>query len=121
MRRLPPLVISTLVLVAVSGPAAAINEMFAKDSAIAAMTDEDFRIAGAVMREALEEGQDGRVYEWKNAATSASGTITPLAAFERAGMHCRGVKFTIKAAKRSSASAWNLCKTPGGWKVAEGR
>ena len=115
------LVIPALVLASASGPAAAINEMFAKDAPIAHMTDEDFRVAGAVLREALDTGEDGRVYEWKNATTSASGTITALAAFQRDGMRCRGVKFTINAGGRSSATAWNVCKTPDGWKVAEGR
>jgi hypothetical protein len=36
-------------------------------------------------------------------------------------MHCRGAAFTITAQGKSSRSEWNLCKTPDGWKVLEGR
>jgi surface antigen len=104
-----------------SGPAAAINEMFGKNAPISRMTDEDFRIAGGVMRKALDEGPDGRPYEWKNPGTSASGTVTPTASFEKQGMRCRGAIFTITTRGETSRSEWNLCKTPEGWKVAEGR
>ncbi|HEY2629796.1 MAG TPA: RT0821/Lpp0805 family surface protein [Usitatibacter sp.] len=104
-----------------SGNACAINEMFAKDAPVAQMTAEDFRIAGDVMRKALDEGRDGQAYEWKNPATSASGTITPLAKFEKNGMQCRGAAFSNVVKGKSGRSEWNLCKTPGGWKVLEGR
>jgi surface antigen len=103
------------------GPAHAINEMFAKDAPISRMTPEDFKIAGEVMRKALDEGTDGHVYEWKNPATDAKGTITPLAAFERNGMHCRGAAFASDVKGKTGSSKWNLCKTPDGWKVLEGR
>ena len=77
--------------------------------------------AGAVMRRVLEEGQDGQSYPWKNPATSASGTVTPLASFTRQGMRCRGPAFVITTRGETSRSQWNLCRTPEGWKVAEGR
>lgn len=103
-------------------PVRAINEgLFARDAPITRMTQEDFRIAGEVIRKALDEGQPGHPYEWKNPATGASGSITPGAAFERGGMPCRAARFTIAAGGKSNASAWNLCRTPEGWKVAEGR
>ena len=103
------------------GPAHAINEMFAKDAPVSRMTPEDFRIAGEAMRKALDEGKDGQAYEWKNPATSAHGTITPLAAFEKNGMHCRGAAFASDVKGATGRSKWNLCKTPEGWKVLEGR
>ena len=102
-------------------PASAINEMFARDAPITRMTDDDFRVAGSVVRQALDEGKDGQAYEWKNPKTSAAGIVTPTATFEKQGMRCRGAKFTITAGGVSAQSAWNLCKTPEGWKVAEGR
>ena len=95
--------------------------MFARDAPVSRMTKEDFDVAGGVMRKALEEGRDGQVFEWKNPASSASGTVTPLAKFERQGMQCRGAAFTINAGGKTSSSQWNLCRTPAGWKVAEGR
>jgi surface antigen len=101
--------------------ALAINDMFAKDAPITRMTAEDFRIAGDVMRHALDEGKDGQAYPWQNPASSASGTVTPLATFERQGMKCRGAAFTITTRGETSRSQWNLCRTPDGWKVAEGR
>ena len=103
-------------------PARAINEgLFARDAPISRMTEEDFRIAGEVIRKALDEGQQGRPYEWKNPATGASGSITPGASFERGGIPCRAARFTIAAGGKTSTSAWNLCRTSEGWKVAEGR
>jgi len=115
----------TLIAAALSAaalPVRAINEgLFARDAPITRMTQEDFRIAGEVIRKALDEGQPGRPYEWKNPATGASGSITPGASFERGGMPCRAARFTIAAGGKNSASAWNLCRTPEGWKVAEGR
>ncbi len=74
-----------------------------------------------MIRKALDEGQQGRSYEWKNPATGASGSITPGASFERGGMPCRAARFSIAAGGKNSTSAWNLCRTPEGWKVAEGR
>jgi surface antigen len=95
--------------------------MFARDAPVARMTKEDFDVAGAVMRKALDEGQDGQVFPWNNPASSASGTITPLARFTRDGTECRGAAFTITAGGKTGSSRWNLCRTSGGWKVAEGR
>jgi surface antigen len=108
-------------LAAAATPAAAVNEMFAKDAPIARMTEDDLRIASAVIREALDNGKQDQAYEWKNEATSASGSITPVKTFTRAGMTCRGANFVIAAGGRISRTSWNLCKTPDGWKVAEGR
>jgi len=109
------------VLAFTGAPAHAINEMFAKDAPVSKMTAEDFRIAGDVMRKALDEGKDGQSYEWKNPATSAKGTITPLAAFEKGGLRCRGAAFSSEVKGARGKSQWNLCRTPEGWKVLEGR
>ena len=115
-------VLAALFAAAMASPAAfAINEMFAKDAPITRMTQEDFEIAGAVMRKALDEGEDGHAYPWNNRATAASGTVTPLAAFTRQGMRCRGAAFAITTRGETSRSQWNLCRTAEGWKVAEGR
>lgn len=102
-------------------PAFAINEMFAKDAPIARMTAEDLDIWTAALRDALDRGRDGETFEWKNPATSASGTIRLLTSFDRQGMRCRGAAFTISARGESSNTAWNLCRAPEGWKFAEGR
>ena len=114
--------LAAAVSAAFAAPAAfAINEMFARDAPITRMTQEDFDIAGAVMRKALDEGEQGHAYPWSNPATSASGTVTPLASFTREGMRCRGAAFSITTRGETSRSEWNLCRTPQGWKVAEGR
>ena len=120
-RRVAMLATAAAVTVATPPAALAVNDLFAKDAPIARMTQEDFDIAGAVMRKALDEGQDGTAYPWKNPATSASGTVTPLAPFTRQGLRCRGAAFTITTRGETSRSRWNLCHTPDGWKVAEGR
>jgi len=103
------------------GPALAINEMFAKDAPIARMKQADLDILTSVTRKALDEGKDGQAFDWKNSSTSASGTVTPLATFEKQGMHCRGAAFILSAGGVTARSQWNLCKTPQGWKVLEGR
>ena len=108
-------------LAAPGGLAFAFNELFTKDMPISRMTEEDLRIAGEALRKALDTGRDGQPHAWKNPKTSASGTVVPLAAFERQGMRCRGVELATTAQGRTSQSGWNVCKTPQGWKVAEGR
>ncbi len=112
---------AVVVLLFAAGPVSAINEMFAKDTAVSKMSQEDFDAAAKVMRMALDEGKDGQVYEWSNAKTSAKGTITPLAGFEKNGMKCRGAAFTTTAGGKEGSSRWNLCKTSSGWKVLDGK
>ena len=102
-------------------PAAAINEMFAKDAPIANMTAQDLDAWNAALRDALDRGHDGESFDWKNAGTSASGTIRLLETFERGGLRCRGVALSNTVRGATSRTAWNLCKTPEGWKFAEGR
>jgi surface antigen len=102
-------------------PAMAINDMFAKDAPVAKMTEEDFRVAGLVVQKALDDAADGETRSWENPATSASGSITPLARFERRGLPCRGAKFVITAGGTTASSEWVLCRTETRWKVAEGR
>ena len=104
-----------------AGGAHAINEMFAKDAPITRMTEDDFRVASEVMRRAFDQGQDGETFRWDNPATAASGSVTPLTTFEKQGMKCRGAAFTITTRGETSRSEWNVCRTPGGWKVVEGR
>ena len=108
-------------LAAPGGFALAFNELFAKDMPIARLTEEDLRIAGEAVRKALDTGRDGQPHPWKNPKTSASGTVVPLAAFEREGLRCRGVDLATTARGRTAESKWNVCKTPQGWKIAEGR
>jgi surface antigen len=116
-----PACITAAALLLACTQAFAINEMFAKDAPITRMTAEDFEIAGAALRNALDKGRDGESFEWKNAGTAASGTITLVDSFERKGMKCRGASFVITARGETSKTGWNLCRTAGGWKVAEGR
>ncbi len=113
---------SALVALALAAtPAFAINEMFAKDAPIARMTAEDLRIWSDAIRDALDRRHDGDAFTWSNPATKAAGTIRVVASFERSGMTCRGAEFTNTAGGETSRTAWNLCKTPQGWKFAEGR
>lgn len=104
-----------------AAPAFAINEMFAKDAPIARMTAQDLEIWSGAIRDALDRGHDGDSFNWSNPATKASGTIRVVASFERQGMSCRGAEFTNTARGETSRTAWNLCRTPQGWKFAEGR
>jgi surface antigen len=125
MRRPRPLVVcvaaAAVALLSSSRTTLAINEMFADDAPISRMTQDDLRIAGEALRNALDSGRDEQVHAWKNPKTTASGTIVPARAFERQGMRCRGVKLSTTAQGRTSSTEWNVCKTPEGWKVAEGR
>jgi len=117
----PAILLSVATAALAPAAALAINDMFARDAPVARMTKEDFEVAGAVMRKALDQGRDGEIFEWDNPASSASGTVTPLARFSRQGMQCRGAAFSITAGGKTSSSRWNLCRTADGWKVAEGR
>jgi len=90
--------------------------VFAKGPA-AAMTKADFDVARVAVRDALDHASDNETRAWSNAATGASGSITPRRSFKQDQLGCREAHFETKAGGKSGSSEWILCKHGEEWKV----
>lgn len=114
-------VFCTSFLLGMSGACVAANGYWLKDAPVGRMTKQDFDIANPVIHRALDEGRDGQVYEWKNPATGASGSITLRSApMARNDTTCRRAQFMVSAGGLENVSTWTLCKLPDGWKAVDG-
>jgi len=110
-----------LLLLGVAAPGNGYDGYWLKDAPVSRMTKQDFDIANPVVHRALDEGQEGQVYEWNNPGTGASGSVKLLSGrFPRKDMTCRRAQFTVSAGGLSNVSTWMLCKLPEGWKAVDG-
>jgi surface antigen len=107
---------AALILVAAS---AAADLSFYADMPQSRMTADDTALAQATLTRALEEGREGQTYAWQNAATGASGSVRLRSPpFEHGGMTCRRAAIATAAKGLANESAWLLCRTGDGWKIA---
>jgi surface antigen len=68
------------------------------------MTNADWAIAKAALREALARTEDGGSVEWQNPITMSRGSVNPVAAaFEQDGFHCRNF---LVSHRRGDKEAW---------------
>jgi surface antigen len=110
------------VLVAIlvsAAPAMAVNLSFIKDAPYGQFTKEDHRIFNAALDNLLDQGVDGETRAWSNPASDASGEITPVKTFERAGATCRTLAIANKAKGLSGSGKYNFCRQKTGkWALA---
>lgn len=125
MRAWIPAAITTLatVLAPESGSAQALG--FMEYSPIAYYTEEDHRIADEAGLDALDNYPDGTTREWRNPATGASGSITPLeTSTNEAGHTCRKARAVDRTTKPPLRGefVFQLCKDPAtGWQFVRRR
>lgn len=119
MRRLARASLLAIALGTVPCAGIAADRAFYNELPLTYMTPEDRKIAVERINRALDDGNDGETYRWQNAATGASGSVTPKASFTRNGARCRNADFSTTAGGRKNASTWKLCKTPEGWKIVD--
>jgi surface antigen len=113
--------VATATVLAMVAAAAGADYSFYQDMPQGKMTREDMAMADATLTRALDEGQEGQTYHWENAATGASGAVRVNSPrFQRDGMTCRRASIQAKAKGLANESAWVLCRTADGWKVAGG-
>jgi surface antigen len=81
-------------------------------------TDQDWEIATAAAREALNDKEDGVAVSWENPASKNHGTLTPLNTQQADNTTCRDLRIENHAGGLSGNVIYQFCQQPDGkWKV----
>ena len=102
-----------------TGPAHAVRgyDNFS-NTPLAKFSKEDSALMMARVNQALKAEKDGETLDWKNDATPASGSVTPLARFSADGMSCRRLRIVNVYAELKAQGVYRFCEKPGGkWKL----
>ena len=79
---------------------------------------EDTALMMARVDQALKAEKDGETLEWKNDATPASGSVTPLARYTSDGLACRRLRIVNAYGSNKAQGVYKFCeKPPGKWKL----
>lgn len=81
------------------------------------LRDQDVQLAATTLQRSLEQVRNGETLTWRNAATGATGSITPQRTFLTSdGTYCRAYEETIVIGTRSAQSQNTACRDPrGNW------
>ena len=86
-------------------------------------TDEDWKISDRAYLNALENAADGETITWRNEASGAHGTETPLRTYtSKRGNKCRQMRSTLDTTNPVASGQFTFvwCKQPDGqWKLAK--
>ena len=87
------------------------------------MTNADWTVAMASLREALARKEDGASISWQNPTTSSRGTVSPVsAAFVQDGFNCRNFMVSHFKTERENWYEGTACRTHRGqWDVQSTR
>lgn len=87
------------------------------------MTNTDWTVAMAALREALARKEDGASMPWQNPTTSSRGTVSPVsAAFVQDGFNCRNFMVSHFKSERENWYEGTACRTHRGqWDVQSTR
>jgi surface antigen len=88
-------------------------------SAPEGMTQPDWTLAHAALREALGRKEDGASIQWENPTTRSRGTVSPVsAAFLQDGFHCRNFLVSHLQSERENWYEGTACRTHrGAWDI----
>jgi len=79
---------------------------------------EDTAMMMARVDQALKAEKDGETLEWKNDATPASGSVTPLARYTSDGLACRRLRIVNAYGSNKAQGVYKFCEKPAGkWKL----
>ena len=85
---------------------------------IAKFSKEDSALMMARVDQALKAEKDGEKLEWKNPATPASGSVTPLSRLTANGLPCRRLRVANAYGDLKAEGVYRFCeKPPGTWKL----
>lgn len=85
-------------------------------------TNQDWDIAKAAARNALDNTENGVTVEWENPESKNHGKLTPLNSSEKNGTTCRDLKIENFANTISASNVYEFCKRPDGtWKANDKR
>ncbi len=90
--------------------AAAANTWFARESAVAYMTDEDQALLTSTMNDLLDNQPDGTTVRWKSPDSDASGRLAVGKTHQDYGTTCRLIKMENTAKGVTGAGKYRLCK-----------
>ena len=102
-----------------AGPAHAVRgyDNF-NNTPVAKFSKEDSALMMARVNQALKAEKDGETLDWKNEATPASGSVTPLARFSADGLTCRRLRIVNVYAELKAQGVYRFCEKPAGkWKL----
>lgn len=98
--------------------AAGENAVF-KDTPMARFNADDLALMKAKVRQALGAEPGSETLAWKNDATKASGSVTPIDRHAWNEMSCRRVRITNTWARQTQDGAYRFCEKPAGrWKLS---
>jgi surface antigen len=92
---------------------------FMSKGPMAHFNEADMKLLDQALDRALAAAETGTAIDWSNAATGASGAITPLRAFEQGGRPCREVKVVNRHRQLESSGVYTLCRSEGRWTLAQ--
>ena len=79
---------------------------------------DDTAMMMARVDQALKAEKDGETLEWKNDATPASGSVTPLARYSSDGLACRRLRIVNVYGSNKAQGVYKFCEKPAGkWKL----
>ena len=85
---------------------------------MARFSKDDTALMMARVNQALKAEKDGETLEWKNDATPASGSVTPLARFTSDGLSCRRLRIVNVYDNNKAQGVYRFCEKPAGkWKL----
>ena len=85
---------------------------------IAKFSKEDSALMMARVDPALKAEKDGEKLDWKNPATPASGSVTPLSRLTANGLPCRRLRVANAYGDLKAEGVYRFCeKPPGTWKL----
>lgn len=105
----------------VAQPLLASNLRWLNYSPVRFFTDQDWEIATAAGRKALNETKDGETVSWENPKSGHFGSLTPLGTATRNGATCRQLRIVNNAKGMMGSSIYEFCQKPDGkWGAVEG-
>jgi surface antigen len=108
-----------LTLVALAGPAAALNMSGFRDAPITRLTAEELKTFRAFVMKTLDDTADGTMVEWKAPKTPFVSKITPLKTYTGGKTPCRDATIESDARDRFQRGRYTFCKEPNGeWQFA---
>jgi surface antigen len=102
------------VLLAVAGPAAALNMSGFKDAPITRLSGEELKAFRAAVMKVLDETPEGTTVEWKAPKTPFVSKVTPRKSFTDGKQPCREVTIESDARDLFQRGLYTFCKQANG-------
>jgi len=104
----------SLAMLAVVGPASALNMSGFKDAPITRLSSEELKVFRAFVMKTLDQTPDGTTVEWKAEKTRFVSKLTPQKSFTDGKLPCRDVTIESDAHDRYQRGLYTLCKGANG-------